>query len=550
MNKNRKKVKKVIIICVAAVLVLSAATVGGAVLLKNRGGSVGVFSIYDVGMTDYFGDQSECSGMVSTENMQTVYISPTQTLKEVYVQEGQQVSAGDKLASFDTTLSDVELERQRITVEKTKNQITEETARLNEINTYKPYVPVPEPEPEPEEPLDPVTLPYLRGGSGTEASPYIYLWDTSLWYTEDFINTVIPLEPVNPDPPVEPEPPEDGETGDVPEGGGDGEESGDTETPPSDTTYVSKTAYVIFEKREYDNPGGELLEYWGMVFTRNTDGSFVFPVYKPNPSYDGGSQPETPENPGMTPEEPRYTAAEIAQMRYECEKKIKDLNLQLKVEQVKYEKLKLELNTGVVTAEVSGVVKSVADPAEAKTNGSSFILVSGGGGYYINGTLTEMDLATVKVGQEVTVMSWSTGMEIPGEIVEISEFPSPDSAGNYSNGNRNVSYYPFTVFVSDDADFTSDDYYVSVMYSSKGNNHGIYIEKPFVLTEGSKSYLYVAGDDGKLHKREVTVGGYLWDSYAEIVSGITSEDRIAFPYGDNVRDGAEIKDGSLEELYS
>ena len=170
---NKKKAKKIIIICIVVVLVLSAAAVGGAVLLKNRGGPVGVFSLYDVGMTDYIGDQSECSGMVSTENMQSVYISPTQTLKEVYVQEGQQVSAGDKLASFDTTLSDVELERQRIAVEKVKAQITEETAHLAEINTYKPYVPVPEPEPEPEKPLEPVTLPYLRGGDGTQGNPYI-----------------------------------------------------------------------------------------------------------------------------------------------------------------------------------------------------------------------------------------------------------------------------------------------------------------------------------------------------------------------------------------
>ena len=548
---NKKKAKKIIIICIVVVLVLSAAAVGGAVLLKNRGGPVGVFSLYDVGMTDYIGDQSECSGMVSTENMQSVYISPTQTLKEVYVQEGQQVSAGDKLASFDTTLSDVELERQRIAVEKVKAQITEETAHLAEINTYKPYVPVPEPEPEPEKPLEPVTLPYLRGGDGTQGKPYIYLWDASLWYTEDFINTVIPLEPVNPAPPEEPENPEEGDPGEST--GESGDEPGDTEPdapPAEETVYVSKTAYVIFEEREYSNPEGELLEYWGMVFTRNTDGSFVFSVYKPDPSYDAGSQPDTPSDPGVSPEEPQYTAAEIAQMRAESEKKIKDLNLQLKVEQVKYEKLKLEINTGVVTAEVSGIVKSVSDPAEAKANGSSFILVSGGGGYYIEGTLTEMDLATVKVGQEVTVMSWYTGMEITGEIVEISDFPSPDSAGNYSNGNRNVSYYPFTVFVSDEADFGSEDYYVSIMYSSKGESHGIYVEKPFVLTEGSKSYLYVAGEDGKLHKREVTVGGYLWDNYAEIVSGITAEDRIAFPYGDNVRDGAEIKDGSLEELYS
>lgn len=35
----------------------------------------------------------------------------------------------------------------------------------------------------------------------------------------------------------------------------------------------------------------------------------------------------------------------------------------------------------------------------------------------------------------------------------------------------------------------------------------------------------------------------------EVRGGITMDDRVAFPYGKNIKDGTPIKDGSLEELY-
>ena len=55
--------------------------------------------------------------------------------------------------------------------------------------------------------------------------------------------------------------------------------------------------------------------------------------------------------------------------------------------------------------------------------------------------------------------------------------------------------------------------------------------------------------EGKLEKRNVVVGRSLWGSYTEILSGITAEDYLAFPYGKDVRDGAPAVIADISELY-
>ncbi len=305
---------------------------------------------------------------------------------------------------------------------------------------------------------------------------------------------------------------------------------------------------MVFEKREYDNTEGDLIKYWGIKFIRNSDGSYKFSMYEPSPDYNKSDE-ETEDEPAVDiPTGPQYTAAEIAQMRSEKQQEIRDLELQLRVEKVKYEKLKLELESGVITATVDGVVKTVADPDEAQMNGTPFIVVSGGGGYYIQGTLGELDLDTIHIGQTVTVISWMNYAEIEGEIVEISTMPTT-SGYNWSNGNQNVSYYPFTVFVPEDAALQENEY-VSIQYSAAETGSGIYLEMPFVITENSKSYVYVANEDGKLEKREVTTGKTLWTTYVEITGGLTMDDYIAFPYGKEIKEGAETVQAGLDELYS
>ena len=58
------------------------------------------------------------------------------------------------LLSFDTTLSDLQLERKRLDVEKLKLQLEDAYDYLYEINSMKPMV-IPEPSDEPTEPEEP-----------------------------------------------------------------------------------------------------------------------------------------------------------------------------------------------------------------------------------------------------------------------------------------------------------------------------------------------------------------------------------------------------------
>ena len=86
-----------------------------------------------------------------------------------------------------------------------------------------------------------------------------------------------------------------------------------------------------------------------------------------------------------------YTAAEIAKMRAEKQKEIRDLDLKLRMDKVELERMKREAANGVVTSALDGTVLRVNDPDTAKQEGSPVIVVSGGGGYYVKTGVTELD---------------------------------------------------------------------------------------------------------------------------------------------------------------
>ena len=140
-------------------------------------------------------------------------------------------------------------------------------------------------------------------------------------------------------------------------------------------------------------------------------------------------------------------------------------------------------------------------------------------------------------------------MVYTGTVKAIGDFPS--SQGYWSGiGNPNTSYYPFTVFIDGSADLQEGSY-VSVTYSTSAGETGIYLENPFLRTEGGESYVYVLGSNGRLEKRTVTVGKSLWGRYTQILSGISEEDYIAFPYGKNVKEGAKAEQTEdMSKLYN
>ena len=53
-----------------------------------------------------------------------------------------------------------------------------------------------------------------------------------------------------------------------------------------------------------------------------------------------------------------------------------------------------------------------------------------------------------------------------------------------------------------------------------------------------------------LEKRYIQTGKDLYGSYTQILGGVTLEDYIAFPYGNDVSEGAKTKEASIDEFYT
>lgn len=241
------------------------------------------------------------------------------------------------------------------------------------------------------------------------------------------------------------------------------------------------------------------------------------------------------------------TAAEIAKLRKEQEKKIKELTASAKMTESEYNLMEREFNDGHIVATLDGEVVSVLSEEEARENRQPIMKVSGGGGFFVQGSVSELAKDTLKPGQEVSINDWNTGMMYTGQVESIGDFPVQENGWN-GVGNPNASYYPFRVFIDGSADLQEGSY-VSVTYSAAEAENGIYLENPFLRTEGGESYVYVRGKNGRLEKRTVTTGKSLWGSYTEIRSGLTEDDYVAFPYGKGVKPGAATEESDLSALY-
>ncbi len=578
------------------IVILALGATGGAIygvltIMKNR--STGPVNVYEASSlcTDYSGaGQSETEGPVTTDRIQSVYITATQQVTEIFVTEGQEVKVGDPILAFDTTLSDLELERKRLDIEKLRLQISEAEAERRAMDSYRVWSGYEaEPEAPAEEQLTPAPyMPWYRGGSGTAERPYIYLWNELCAYDSAFIDAILPPKDSEPETPEDGEtPPESGETppetGETPpEGGTDPEQPPvegaapalvldgmipdkdpdgqptEPEPPEDPKPQPGPEIYVVFEQREENSEEGMLLQVWMMIFWRADDGSAVFTVTQPMPGYDeflggAGDSDDSYTDFGGGFSGPSYTWSELQQMKAEADQNIKDLNFQLKKAELEYEVVAYELSNGMVYSKIDGVVKTVRSPEAALADNEPIVLISGGGGYYVQGVMGELDLEYMKVGDIVQVRSWETGETMEGEIVEISQFPQDGNRYAYywSQGNNNISKYPFKVFLPEDANLREHEY-VNISFSrGESAEESVYLENPFLRQENGKSYVFAMGEDGRLEQRFVTTGASLWGSYTEILEGLDPEtDYLAFPYGKGVTAGAETEIATIDELYA
>ena len=522
--------KKKIIITVVVILILSAAITGGIFAYKSYNQNNLVADVYSVTNLNmgYWGDQTQSYGTVTNDISQNITVDDSQTISQVYVQEGQTVAIGDKLMEYDITDKQLQLEMKKLDIQGIENDIALAQKDLADLKNTTPISNTPA-----------VTTPATTTPATTQpetetetevaektGAAYNYISKTAKAYD------------------------------------GDGSESKPFHFLCTQTAYVygsylnnlkANSYTAIFEIRKNNKKNGTLISSWtvnGAAMDKADDASkwSVLDRQQIEEETETESEAETTVDTTTTvtteTDQTGYTAAELAKKISDKEKELKDLDLDKRTAELDQGKLEKECNSGVVCATINGTVKKVGDPSNLPTDGSAFLTVSGSDGLYVTGSISEMLLGQVAAGQVVTATSWDSGMTFQATITDISKYPLDGS--NYSgDGNPNASYYPFTAYIEDPTGLTNGEgvqLSMTTMDSSVATSDTLCIDKAYVREEDGKSYVLKADKDDRLVKQYITTGKTVYGQGIIITDGLSQDDRIAFPYGKTAIEGVKVSD--------
>lgn len=240
------------------------------------------------------------------------------------------------------------------------------------------------------------------------------------------------------------------------------------------------------------------------------------------------------------------TAAEIQQQIKDKEKEIRNYQLDMKGTNLEIKDIQKKLNNQTIKSTLNGVVKTVGDPEKESNDGKPLIQVVSSEGLYVQGTVSESQMNKLKVGATLSGYSYDNGVSFTAEVREISPYPS-----NNGQDGANASSYPFTAYIADASGLSNNSWAeLTLLDEGDGQGQGIYLEKPFVRTENGQYYVMKDDGTGHLTKQIVQVGGIQYGSSYQITGGLSMDDKITFPYGKDVREGAKTEEGTLDDLYN
>ena len=539
--------------------------------------------------TGYWDNPSTSTGLVSNSDTQSVLYDSSKTITQVFVKDGQQVSVGDPLLSYDLTTLQSAVDTSQLEVEKAQNAITLANHELKKLlNT----TPVPDVTPEPDIPdSTPAPLPDIPNQDGNGLYPYILslsqaeknftnykiyyadtesevpekgpheddsLWkeervkktsDHTCWYWIEYTYT-------------------DGsnnvyDTKDVVEYYSDQQQ-----IPSEDISIVGtkQNPYVfnlseaqgfVYGKLFLDN--ANLNQYLRFdVYTNDGDLSSSWLVrcdkFAAKQSMNEGDMysviSHTKEEQKYVEVEqkpsqdipPGYTEIELAKAIRDKKQELKTLDLDLRKAQLSLSENKALLNDGVIRAKRNGVVRNVKKASDSLQDGNTFLEVAGGQGAYIKGNISELMLDQVKVGDTISAYCWTNGETFDAKIQSIDTVPS--SSSNYNgSGNPNVSYYGFEAYAKDASKIQAGEYLELTFNSNTDTTSSIWLSKAYVKQEGNKYYV-LKDVRGKLKKQYVTVGKIVWGDTMEIKDGLSDTDYIAFAYSKNAKEGVKTQKSS------
>ena len=519
-----KKFKKIIIVLVILIVLALAAFFGWRFYSEYRLSNL-IVTVYDISNLNNaewieYDYSSSSTGMVSSDSTQRVYGS-TKEIVQINVSEGDEVEVGDVLLVYDNSAEELSLERKEIALQQTANEITKGERELERLGKITP---VPDDydeddddddDDDPEkEAIDIYTMPQKEGdaynyidreaepyaGSGSEEDPYRFLCRANCYVTGSYMN------------------------------------------------YVrSHELHVVLEIYEgYDIERNELVHSWRLdgdelASVADDDNYEVATqaLVADEVVYDEGDEDDDEDEDDSKDKEEVYTVSELAEAIKEQKSSIEELTRSKKRQELELRKLKNKASSAELLAKINGKVSQVITEPGYYGSGDIVVEVETTSGNYITGTISELMMDSVKVGDKISATSWNNNQQYTAVITEISDEPEESS---YSYGtSENCSYYPFKAYIDDAAGLEAGDA-LDIKFSDSGSDKAsIVIEKAYVKKENGNSYVYKADANGKLARQQVVTGKTYYGYYVEIKQGLSESDAVAFPYGKNIKVGASVE---------
>lgn len=567
---------------------ICAFTLVGIKFYLNSTNKIDVNSVSTLN-TGYWDNPSTSTGFVSNSDRQSVLYDASKTITQVFVQEGQQVNSGDPLLSYDLTTLQSAVDTSQLDVEKAQNAIALAEHELKKLlNT----TPIPDVVEEPEiQDHTPAPLPGVPEKNGNGLYPYILslsqaeknftaykiyytsttseapekgphekasLWkekremkesNNTCWYWIEYTYTDGSTNAYDPKDVVE--------------------YYSDKQQIPNKEIFLAGTKQNPYVFKLSENQGS----VYGKLFLDNANLNqyLRFDVYTNDGEIDSSwlvrcdkfTTKQSMNEGDMysvishTKEEQKYveveqkpsqdlssgyTEIELAKAIRDKKQELKTLDLGLKKAQLSLSENKALLNDGVIRAKRSGIVRNIKKTSDSLQDGNTFLEVAGGQGTYIKGSISELMLNQIKVGDTISAYCWTSGETFDAKIQSIDTVPSSNSNYNGS-GNPNVSYYEFEAYAKDASKIQAGEYLELTFNSAGDTTSSIWLSKAYVKQEGNKYYV-LKDVHGKLKKQYVTVGKIVWGDTMEIKDGLSDTDYIAFAYSKNAKEGVKTQKSS------
>ena len=567
---------------------ICAFTLVGIKFYLNSTNKIDVNSVSTLN-TGYWDNPSTSTGLVSNSDRQSVLYDASKTITQVFVQEGQQVNSGDPLLSYDLTTLQSAVDTSQLDVEKAQNAIALAEHELKKLlNT----TPIPDVVEEPEiQDHTPAPLPGVPEKNGNGLYPYILslsqaeknftaykiyytsttseapekgphekasLWkeeremkesNNTCWYWIEYTYTDGSTNAYDPKDVVE--------------------YYSDKQQIPNKEIFLAGTKQNPYVFKLSENQGF----VYGKLFLDNANLNqyLRFDVYTNDGDIDSSwlvrcdkfttiqsiNEGDMYSVISHTKEEQKYveveqkpsqdlssgyTEIELAKAIRDKKQELKTLDLCFKKAQLSLSENKALLNDGVIRAKRSGIVRNIKKTSDSLQDGNTFLEVAGGQGTYIKGSISELMLNQIKVGDTISAYCWTSGETFDVKIQSIDTVPSSNSNYNGS-GNPNVSYYEFEAYAKDASKIQAGEYLELTFNSAGDTTSSIWLSKAYVKQEGNKYYV-LKDVHGKLKKQYVTVGKIVWGDTMEIKDGLSDTDYIAFAYSKNAKEGVKTQKSS------